>query len=71
MDTVKDVMEGGITGTLDPADFYKAIRARKDIYLYRQSMEGYLKDRGQEDRATRFGTAFKKRRRLIARADES
>jgi hypothetical protein len=71
MDALKQVMEDGVKGTLDPQDFYKALRARKDIYLYRQSMEGYLKDRGQETRATRFGTAFKKRRRLIARADES
>lgn len=64
MDALKKVMEDGIKGTLDPLDFYKSIRARKDIYLYRTTVEGYLKDRGQEERIQRFANAFKKRRRL-------
>ncbi len=64
MDALKLVMEKGIAGTLEPQDFYKAIRGRKDIYLYRQSMENYLKDLGKDARATRFVNAFKKRRRL-------
>ncbi len=64
MDALKKVMEDGIAGTLDPADFYKSIRARKDIYLYRTTVEGYLKERGQEDRLKRFANAFKKRRRM-------
>ncbi|WP_298261989.1 hypothetical protein [uncultured Litoreibacter sp.] len=64
MNVLKDVMESAVTGELTELDFYRAIRARKDIYLYRQAMEGYLNDRGKADRAERFGNAFKKRRRL-------
>ncbi|MEP3347586.1 MAG: hypothetical protein ABJN34_04385 [Litoreibacter sp.] len=64
MNVLKEVMEGAIAGTLKELDFYRAIRARKDIYLYRQAMEGYLTERGKEKRAERFGNAFKKRRRL-------
>lgn len=63
MEALKPVMELGITGMLKPHDFYKAMRARKDIYLYRTAMEGYLKERGQEARLTRFANAFKRRRR--------
>lgn len=64
MNVLKDVMEGTVAGTLTELDFYRAIRARKDVYLYRQAMEGYLNDRGKEHRAERFASAFKKRRRL-------
>ena len=68
MDMLKEVMEGGIEGTLNKDDFYKSIRNRKDVYLYRQAMEGYLQERGQKDRAARFGNAFKKRRRVASKA---
>ncbi|EPX79235.1 hypothetical protein [Litoreibacter arenae] len=64
MNVLKDVMEGAVLGTLTELEFYRAIRARKDIYLYRQAMEGYLTDRGMDKRAERFANAFKKRRRL-------
>ncbi|MEM7470916.1 MAG: hypothetical protein AAF340_06135 [Pseudomonadota bacterium] len=64
INVLKQVMEHGIAGDLDPAQFYKWLRGRKDIYLYRQSMEGYLEARGQEARIKKFGDAFKKRRRL-------
>jgi len=64
MNVLKDVMDGAVSGTLSELDFYRAIRARKDIYLYRQTMEGYLNDRGKDKRAERFANAFKKRRRL-------
>ena len=64
MNVLKDVMEGAVAGTLTQLDYYRAIRARKDIYLYRQAMEGYLTERGKPDRAERFANAFKKRRRL-------
>ena len=64
MNVLKDIMEQAVAGTLNELDFYRAIRARKDIYLYRQAMEGYLTERGKADRAERFGNAFKKRRRL-------
>ena len=68
MDMLKEIMESGIDGTLKPSEFYAAIRKRKDVYLYRQAMEGYLQERGQKDRAARFGNAFKKRRRIISQA---
>lgn len=63
MEALKPVMELGITGQLKPHDFYKAMRARKDIYIYRTAMEGYLKERGQTERLERFANAFKRRRR--------
>jgi len=47
---------------LDEAGFYKMIRGRKDIFVYRQTMEHYLAERGQNDRAARFVAAFKRRK---------
>jgi len=63
MSVLKDVIEGAVAGTLTRLDYYRAIRARKDIYLYRQAMEDYLTELGKPDRAERFANAFKKRRR--------
>ena len=65
MDALKSVMEGGITGTLTEAEFYKTIRARKGIYLYRKTMEGYLDAREQPERRARFAAAFKKYRKSL------
>jgi hypothetical protein len=69
MDALKPVMEGGIAGSLDPAAFYQMIRARKDVYLYRHTMEGYLAAKGEEARRTRFAAAFKRRRRKLQASD--
>ena len=55
-------MQHGIEGTLDEAGFYKMIRNRKDIFVYRQTMEHYLAERGQNDRAAGFVAAFKRRK---------
>ncbi|MCY4335109.1 MAG: hypothetical protein OXC60_10600 [Litoreibacter sp.] len=66
MGRLKGVMEDGIAGTLTPAGFYKMLRARKDVYLYRQTMEGHLTARGKPAQAKRFGEAFIKRRRLLS-----
>lgn len=63
MDILKSVMEAAVTGTLEEDQFYKMIRKRKDIYLYRSTMEGYLKGKGQITRAKRFADAFKRRKR--------
>jgi hypothetical protein len=63
MGLLKLVMEKGIDGSLTEAEFYKAIRARKDVILYRESMAAALKTRGKEARAQAFRTAFKERRR--------
>lgn len=65
MGVLKDVMEGGIEASLEASDFYKAIRARKNIYLYRTTMEGHLNNRGHTDRRTRFVDAFIKRRKAL------
>ncbi len=65
MDVLKPIMEAGIAGTLTPAAYYKLIRSRKDIYLYRLAMEDHLRARDQEDRRQRFGAAFRKRRRQV------
>lgn len=66
MELLKDVMLYAITGSLTPAEFYSAIRPRKDIYLYRLSMETHLRERGQEDRIPAFLGAFRRRKRARA-----
>lgn len=66
IDYLKTLMHGAITGTLDPADFYKATRTRKDLYIYRLSMEAYLGAKGQEDRMLAFRRAFRLRRQAAA-----
>lgn len=68
MDALKHVMEGGVKGTLTPQDFYKTIRARKGIYLYRKTIEGYLEDSGQTARRDIFAAAFKKYRKTMKKA---
>jgi len=62
MEQIKPVMQHGIEGTFDEAGFNKMIRSRKDIFVYRQTMEHYLAERGQNDRAARFVAAFKRRK---------
>lgn len=62
MDCLKPVMNDAITGTLDPKEFYKAAKARKDLYIYRISMEFYLESKGQHDRVLAFRRAFRLRR---------
>ena len=65
MGVLKEVMAGGIAGTLEPQAFYKAIRARKNVYLYRTTMEHHLSNRGQQDRRMKFVDAFIRRRRAL------
>jgi hypothetical protein len=60
---LKSFMYGAITGTLKPDEFYDAARARKDLYIYRLSMESYLMEQGREDRMRRFRFAFRTRRK--------
>ncbi len=68
MDALKTVMEGGVQGTLTEESFYKTIRARKSIYLYRKNIEGYLDARGQPERRAKFTAAFKTYRRSLKNA---
>lgn len=63
MGHLKAVMGAAITGTLTPAQFHRLIRDRKNIYLYRVSMEAHLAARGRDDRIPRFREAFQRRRR--------
>lgn len=68
MDRLKPVMKGAIEGSLTPLEFYKLIRARKDVYLYRQIMEEHMRARNREALALKFQTAFKRRRKAKRRA---
>lgn len=63
MDRLKQVMEQAITGQLTQERFYKLIRNRKDVYLYRKTMEDYLRQRGRDELAGRLARAFKNRRK--------
>jgi len=65
MDRLKQVMDEAIKGTLNEARFYAMIRARKNVYIYRQAIEGYLVERGQTGRAEAFHAAFKRRRQRL------
>jgi hypothetical protein len=62
MNQIKSVMYAGVTGSLEAPEFYKMIRSRKSIFVYRQTMEHYLVERGQAERAQRFVEAFRRLR---------
>ncbi len=62
MDQLKPVMKSGLEATLTAPDFYKMIRGRKSIFVYRQTLEYYLIERGQNDRAARFVETFRRLR---------
>ena len=68
MDRLKQVMEQGITGQLTPEGFYRLIRNRKDVYLYRKNMEEHLQQRGRDALAEQLTQAFKRRRKLARAA---
>lgn len=63
MERLKPVMKGAVEGTLTPLDFARLIRNRKDIYLYKTTMDMHLRDRGRPELAERMAQAFKIRRR--------
>lgn len=63
MERLKPVMKLAITGQLTELEFYKLIRNRKDIYLYRKNMEDYLLARGRTGLVDVLRSAFKLRRR--------
>lgn len=62
MNTLKPVMAAAITGTLTPQLFYRLMRKRKDVYLYRTNIEAYLAERNKESLQLMFRRAFKRRR---------
>lgn len=63
MESLKEIMKAAITDHLTPTKFAQLIRGRKEIYMYKQTMQQHLRDRNQEERAIRFGEAFKARRK--------
>lgn len=63
-----DMFVKAVAGTLTEADFYPKIRARKDLYLYRQVMERHLEARGKTAMTKDFIAAFRRRKRK-AQAD--
>ncbi len=63
MDRLKPIMFDAITGVLTEKRFYELMRARKDVYLYRQNIETYLIQRDRENWLPLFRKAFKTRRR--------
>lgn len=60
MDLLKSMMSGMITGSLTTEQFYKDIRDRKTVYMYRKSMEDHLSTRGKEHRIPDFVSAFRR-----------
>lgn len=71
LNLLKSVMFQAIEGRLKPSDFYRWTRDRKNLYLYRVSMESYLEERGQEQRIEHFRRAFKHRRRQQAELEKA
>lgn len=68
---LKPVMEKALTGTLEPSEFYRLIRARKDLVMWRKEMEGHLSARGKEDRHRALTAAFRRRRRARDAAENA
>ncbi|WP_299733514.1 hypothetical protein [uncultured Tateyamaria sp.] len=65
-----DLVIAAVAGTLDPADWYPKLRARRDLYIYRRGMEGHLAARGKDARAADFVAAFRKRTRARKAQEE-
>ncbi len=63
---LKFVMERAITGQLTESEFYRNIRERKNVYLYRVTMESHLEGRGRDSLIPGFREAFQTRRRQQA-----
>jgi len=67
MGHLKTVMERGVSNELLPAKFYELMRSRKDIYMYRMNMEGYLTEKGKQTLIPQFRAAFIRRRKAAAK----
>ncbi|NSX54784.1 hypothetical protein [Parasulfitobacter algicola] len=64
MEQLKTVMAEGVSNQLTQARFQKITQGRKDLYIYRTTIEGYLAARGKHDVLKKFRRTFKTRRRL-------
>ncbi|WP_374293084.1 hypothetical protein [Paenirhodobacter enshiensis] len=71
MEKLKPVMGAGLDGTLTPALFYRLIRNRGEIYLYRKVMEEHLTRRGHGARIPALVAAFRRRVRRSKAAGNS
>ena len=71
MEQLKQVMQSAIEGNLTPTDFQSLSRKRKDIYLYRLSMEAHLAERGKDARIAQFRAAFRQRRRAADQSNQA
>ena len=68
LDLLKPVMTAAIKGTLSEKDFYRQIRDRKNLLLYRRNVEAHLTSRGRERLVEGFRNAFQARRRERVKA---
>ena len=63
LDSLKPIMTAAVEGTLTEQEFYRLIRDRKNLLLYRRNVEAHLKDRGRDGLVEVFRNAFQSRRR--------
>ncbi|MFN3211350.1 MAG: glycosyltransferase family 2 protein, partial [Roseovarius sp.] len=66
---LKPVMQAAIFGEIDDAEFYRLYRARRDLRWYKNQVTTYFNDKGREEIADAFGTAFRKRLRRKQREE--
>ena len=65
MERLKDVMHAAVDGTLTQAQFRLWMQDRKNLYIYRKTVEGYLTAAEKPKLADAFNKAFKRRRRAL------
>ncbi|MEM6371390.1 MAG: hypothetical protein AAF727_01230 [Pseudomonadota bacterium] len=58
-----DILIAAVAGTLTPQDWNRAVRQRRDLYLYRRGMERHLTARGKDALSDGFVQAFRQRNR--------
>lgn len=63
MEMLKPIMARALTGELTEAEFYRMIRPRRNLVIYRKVMETHLTSRGKEARIPQLQQAFRLRRR--------
>lgn len=64
-EVLKEFMTKAIRGTLTDPEFYRMIRARRDVMIYRKTIEAHLAARGKDSLLEPFRMAFRRRRREI------
>jgi len=64
MGVLPEILEKALAGDLPPSVFYRMIRGRKDLYIYRRTMEGHIDARDRPGLRKIFTDAFRRRARL-------